>query len=330
MKLTIEDIKKITQGATDITDNHGRVKFYRFTEAESATYECEALSTTTGVQLEFVTDASELELTVYTTHALKTRSFFCVDVFVDDNYIGCIKNFDESRITGAYSLEEYELGSFKESFSLGEGDKKVRVVLPHSIVAEIEELELLGATYFENTNPAKTVVMYGDSITQGYDAVHPSRTYAVQLARLLNATLYNKGISGAPFVADLPKVSDFKNPDYVGIAYGTNDWNKMEQSEFTKCCSDFMKNVSEKYPNSKKFVITPIWRADFAEGRPFGDFSEVERIIKDVCKNYPDIKVISGWNLVPHKEEMYGDLRLHPSDEGFSYYFKNLKDKIKS
>ncbi len=327
MKLTIEDIKKITQGAACIKENQGRVKFYRFTEAGLNISERDVIYATAGIQLEFKTDAKAMNLSVFAVQTSVSRSFFAVDVFEDDIYKGSVKNISDEK-KEAYSLEKYPFGSFGASFAFDGADKTIRIVLPHSVAVEIEELELVGATYFEPLKHDKTIVMYGDSITQGFDAIHPSCTYAVMLARALNATLYNQGIGGALFVPELPKLSVHKSPDYITIAYGTNDWNKTDQKSFYESCSEFMKNISETYPDSKKIVITPIWRADFEEERPFGKFSEVERIIKEVCKDHPDIRLVSGWDLVPHDAKMYGDLRLHPSDEGFEYYFKNLKEEV--
>jgi len=328
MKLTIEQIKKITEGAVRVEEVENRMNFYRFTEAESATYPDKALFTTAGVQLEFKTDAHEVKLSVFVTPTLASRSFFSIDVFVDGKFYDCLKNINDDEINGDYASKEYKLGSFDKVFSLEKGVKTVRIVLSHSVKVEIEELDLVGATFCDAVKPDKTIVAYGDSITQGYDAVHPSATYAVQLARLLDAQLFNKGISGAPFIADLPKVSEYENPDYVTIAYGVNDWGSAKPAEFTEYCSKFIKNIAEKYPNSKKFIITPIWCWDFEDEKSLGKFSDIERLIKEICENYPEIKLISGVNLVPHKEEMYGDLKLHPNDTGFSYYFENLKEEI--
>ena len=42
-----------------------------------------------------------------------------------------------------------------------------------------------------------------------------------------------------------------------------------------------------------------------------------------------DIEVVYGYNLVPENEMLFGDLRLHPNDEGFLHYKENLLLKIK-
>ena len=77
------------------------------------------------------------------------------------------------------------------------------------------------------------------------------------------------------------------------------------------------------------FAITPIWRKDFEEKKCFSSFFDVEKEIKDICRKFDNISVISGWNLVPHDEEYFADLRLHPNDDGFRHYFSNLVEEIR-
>ena len=38
---------------------------------------------------------------------------------------------------------------------------------------------------------------------------------------------------------------------------------------------------------------------------------------------------IDGFELVPHDEKCFGDLYLHPNEDGFKYYFENLYKIIK-
>ena len=41
------------------------------------------------------------------------------------------------------------------------------------------------------------------------------------------------------------------------------------------------------------------------------------------------VTIVKGFDLVPHEEQYYGDLWLHPNDEGFEKYFENLVHFIK-
>ncbi|MBQ4543092.1 MAG: hypothetical protein IJA19_02860, partial [Clostridia bacterium] len=56
----------------------------------------------------------------------------------------------------------------------------------------------------------------------------------------------------------------------------------------------------------------------------FDDFFNVFNTISELCSKYDNITVISGWDLVKHDINCYSDLRLHPNDEGFKHYSKNL------
>ena len=78
----------------------------------------------------------------------------------------------------------------------------------------------------------------------------------------------------------------------------------------------------------KIFAITPIWRKDTLPDRKFGDFCTVDRYIREAVEGL-DIEVVNGYDLVPRDESLFGDLRLHPNDEGFEHYAENLLDKIK-
>jgi hypothetical protein len=94
-------------------------------------------------------------------------------------------------------------------------------------------------------------------------------------------------------------------------------------------CRAFFKELVNNYPNTKIFAITPIWRKDWEKTKKFGRFSDMENLIKETVKGYPDVYLIDGFDLVPHSEDYFGDLSLHPNDAGFDHYYKNLYTKIK-
>ena len=70
----------------------------------------------------------------------------------------------------------------------------------------------------------KRILCFGDSISQGYDALYPSNQYTPQLAKLLDAEEYNKAIGGEIFRPELALARDDFEPEYITVAYGTNDW----------------------------------------------------------------------------------------------------------
>ena len=115
----------------------------------------------------------------------------------------------------------------------------------------------------EPVKAGKTLLAFGDSITQGMDAMRPSNRYVTKLANYLGAEEVNKGISGECYFPPLAEAKDDLNPDYITVAYGTNDWSKKGRDIFQVNSKAFYKALRKNYPNTPIYAITPIWRADF-------------------------------------------------------------------
>ena len=173
------------------------------------------------------------------------------------------------------------------------------------------------------------MIMFGDSITQGYDAVYPSLTYASIVARELDADAINKGIGGETFFPELASLADPVKPEIVTVAYGTNDWNVCTREHFDKSCREFYENVCRTYPNSKIFAITPTWRADYDRETKFGaPHAELDGIIRGLISDLP-VSILSGYSLLPRVRSFFADEYLHPNDLGFSVYARELLKQIK-
>lgn len=324
MNLNLDRIKSVTQGIQSVEYENGLYCFYRFTKEETAVIGNDNADYTAGVQMLFRTDGDKLKIKAEFSYKMKIRSYFSLDVFENGELIGSLKNIEDSQCVGAYAVAEYPLGNFEKEFELSSGEKEIRIVFPHSVILKIEDFQVCNASFVKPVKREKVLITYGDSITQGYDSVHPSNTYAMRLAEALNAELFNKGIGGAQFMPALASVDDGLNPDYVTVAYGTNDWNCVTKEVMTEKVNEFLKALVNKHHSIPIFVLSPIWRKDYKSEKPFGDFFGVEEIIKKACEKYESVKFISGFNLVPHNENFFGDLSLHPNDKGFEYYFRNL------
>ncbi len=333
MLLDLETIKSITQGAVYITQEDGLFTFHRFSREEEILYSTtqfrDKVYSTAGVQMEFITDADSLCLDLETSPAT-SRTYFSVDIFVDGAVCKRIQNFDEKTLPDNYTGEKLPLGSFSEEISLGSGEKRVRIMFPWSVKAQLRQMRLENATYITPCKKCKTVIMYGDSITNGYDAVFASNSYAVRFADALDAQLYNKGIGGEVFFPELAAVESYCVPDLITVAYGTNDWGTAEQEDFKKRCEAFFASLTKNYPTVPVVAITPIWRKNYLEQRKFGDFFDVEKNIRKICGQYPNIKVISGWEFIPQDVRYYADQRVHPNDRGFAWYAENLIKTFKN
>lgn len=333
MKLSTQQICNVALGSVRAQETKKGVRLYRFTEQQEELYRQvsedfgQKACAASGMKLQFRTDSKKLFLKVNVSRG-SSRNYFSFDVMADGKPVGYLNNYDEAKMTGNYTQAALLLGEYEGSFLLGEGMKTVCVYLPWSVAVEILELSLDDGALIEPVRPAKKVLMFGDSITQGYDALHPSCRYAARLAEYLEAEEINKGIGGERFFLALAKLREDFTPDYITVAYGTNDWSGTEEADFYERCSAFYRALVQNYPDTPIFAITPIWREDYEAEKPFGDFSKVEKHIREIVGKYENITCIRGFDFVPGEARYFGDLRLHPNDEGFARYFESLKKQI--
>ena len=333
MKLDFAQIRSVTMGAVRIVEAENGIRFYRFTEEQEALYHEKNPSfyrksfCTSGVQLRFRTDSRTLRLKG--TLAVGTlRRYYAVEVLVNGQRVGAAENFSGVELPPDYTVVELPYDIFDKSFALGEGMKEVRVLLPWSLITTLQEVELDDGSVVEPMKLPKKMLCFGDSITQGYDALYPSHKYITQLAEFLEAEEFNKAIGGDVFYPELAGAKDPFEPDYISVAYGTNDWSKCDGEVFEANCSGFFKNIRESYPKAKLIVLTPIWRKDTDVPRKYGAFEKIGAFICSCVANDDNVIVIEGIDLVEHRTDLYADLRLHPNDEGFHQYFESIKKAL--
>ena len=335
MKLTYEQIDTICQGAVRSAETENGVCLYRFTEEQEELYKqvsedfYKKTFATAGIKLWFETDSDTLLLRVSVRMA-SSRQYFSIDVMVNGEPVGYLDNFSDIKIPQAYTTIRCPRGEFSKHFTLGEGTKQVCIYLPWSMAVEIQELSLDDGAFIKPIRVAKKMLAFGDSITQGYDALRPSNRYVAKLAETLDAEEVNKGIGAERFFPALAEIREPFEPDYITVAYGTNDWSiGSGEMEFKEKCQAFYAALSRNYPNSRIFAITPIWRKDYTTEKKFGSFDKVSEDIENIVKEFENITCIHGFEFVPHDEKYFADLRLHPNDEGFEEYYQSLYREIR-
>ncbi len=337
MQLNINQIKEITLGASYIIQGTSGIEFHRFTQKQEELYRktnevfWRRCFCTSGIKLSFITDSRNLSLRVTTSKSPHdARSYFSFDVFANGNKVGVLDNFSDIDLPDDnYMWVDAPNGEFENSFDLGQGTKEVCIHFPWSVSAILNEISLDDGCFVEPVKPKKKFLAFGDSITQGYDALRPSNRYIAILADKLEAEEHNKAIGGERFFPELASLKDDFEPDYITVAYGTNDWNSgMSMEEFSDNCRLFYENLRKNYSDSKIIAITPIWRADMDMGDKFCRFEDMYNIIANIVKDINNVDVISGFDFVPRDEKYYGDLRLHPNDEGFGFYADSLYKQI--
>ena len=324
MNLTLEQIKSIAKGVSRVEERNGAIHLLRFTAEQEAIYDARTdrgfwkkSHATAGVRLEFVTNSRTLTMET-TVSAGSSRRYFSYEVFCNGTKIG------------SHGGEELTKEVIVGSYDLGEGEKQVKIVFPWSVASPLHRLSLDDGATLLPVKKSCRMLMYGDSITHGYDAKSPSCSYASLLANALDADAINKAIGGEFFRPAIAEASDRTEFDYITVAYGTNDWNKKEKEVFETNCRAFYATLSRLYPSAKILAITPIWRADNDRETKVGKFFYATEYIEEAVKDLPNVTVLRGIDFVPKDPAYFSDKYLHPNDEGFAHYFKNLYEAIKA
>lgn len=264
--LTFEQIKSIVHGVARVELTDGEICLNRFTKEQQELYKQVSPNdfyvktfATAGITLEFETESENLFLSVSVSRG-SSRTFFNHSIFVDGVKIG--------ELSG--DIKDKEKDYFQKNFFLPSGMKTVKILFPWSVCSHIVSLHLDDNAQIIPIKKNCSILMLGDSITQGYDALMPENAYAIQLTNALNAEAINKGIAGEQFFPALSKLADDFKPDFITVAYGTNDWRHSTKERFENNCTLFFENLRSTYPNVKIIAFTPIWRVDINEPQEFG------------------------------------------------------------
>ncbi len=321
MRLDFETIKKITTGAVKITEKDGKISFFRLTETQADAFVKEnenhikKVFATAGVRFDFYTNSKTLKIRFCDMKRGSSRTFYSFDVYENGKFI--------YEYFGNY--KEITEDEFEVKLS---GEGRVQVFFPNLTAPKIEYVQLDDGAYVKPFEADVNLVMYGDSITHGYDATASSLSYANIVASRLNANVINTAIGGAIFNPDIIEKIDSFDADIVTVAYGTNDWRKLEKSVFEKNFIEFIEKLKFVYKNTPVYFILPIWRGNCDTITNCGTFSEHREYMKTEIekRGYTAIESI---DFVPHNTRMFSPDMLHPNDSGFIHYANNLLKYIK-
>ena len=328
MKISNEALKKLIHGAVDFTEQNGALMFRRYPEAQAQQY-LEVIHSedyykktfaTAGMRLAFRTDASAFSVR-YRGRQASSRKVCLFDLYVN------------GALMENAGTEEAETNfEGRLSFAFPAGEKEVVLYLPNLYGALLFEAELADATFVEPLPKARKLLCYGDSITQGYTTRYPSLSYANRMADLLEAEVVNKGIGGDIFNPALLEVDDGYRPDIVTVAYGTNDWSRLNKNDWSQAAKEeyeynhtaFIRKLAEKYAESKIFLFTPIWRGNADESF----YAHCERL-RSFAEQIENVTVIDGLSLIAHEPGFFMPDLLHPNDLGHVTYGDAAAKEIK-
>ena len=323
MILNCDQLTAVTRGALRIEENNGSYTFHRFTVAQEEFYKRtrsefykKALSPA-SVRLDFTTDASEISFD-YSVKVSASRTWFYFDVY-KDGLLVCHEGYEGETCKEA-----------KLNVALGKGTKRVEIYFPALFRVKISNVELKNCTLLTPTEHSDRVALiYGDSITQGYDAKYPALSYANIMASSLGFEPVNQAIGGEDFNAGLLDGAPNIFPELITVAYGTNDWVHRTKAKTEAEASEFFNKLKKRYPCAKIVYISPIWRADKDKSdAPGGAFDTFIAAIENLAAAH-GAEVIHGSDLFPMDKGMFSDGFLHPNDLGFTQYASRLLAKMR-
>ena len=337
MTLDLSQIRAITCGAELVEQRTEGIWFQRMTDEQLEVYRepnpafyAKALATS-GVMLSFITDSPFIDLDISIVKVMN-RAYGTVEVFCNDKALENINNYSQMKLPRNYAELSFPNIRKKVTYDLGAGEKKIKILFPRTAGVYLHELTLADGATLTPVKPVKKLLVYGDSITQGFDCLRPSSHYVYRLAEALDAEEFNKGIGGERHAPALVECDESFTPDYILVAFGTNDWRRTDP-EFLECnCAALYRILGEKYPNVPVITVTPVWRADlnaYGDAIRFQSFHDVEACILRHTAAYPNVTVIRGFDLIPHDIKHFADYGLHPNDSGFTHYSKNLLAALK-
>jgi lysophospholipase L1-like esterase len=265
-----------------------------------------------GVRLEFVGDASELELD-YTTAT-------------DDlGYRGAGAGTTFALWRGDTQVDERpaELGTGTVTLSFGgPADEKAVVYLPEGMRPEILALRAVGGTV-EPAGPGPRWVAYGDSILEGWVASAPARAWGAVAARRHGLDLVNLGYAGSAR-GEIPCAEAMASlaADVISISHGTNCWTRTPHSAgmMRETTRAFLDIVRQGHPHTPMVVASPVIRPD-AETTPNrlgATLADLRAAMEDVVRARLDagddnIVLVPGAGVITSAELADG---IHPGDAG--------------
>lgn len=310
-------MKELFKNCIDVIEEDGWILPTRFTEHQRnyiATNENRYIRVyaPSSVCLAFKTAATKLSFEYKITG--KARPWAIFDLTCDGLLTECVSLTDsEGRV---------------ELSLRGDERKEYRLYLPHLAVTFLRNISS-DAPLFPVDDRERFWLALGDSITQGMDAKHPTHTYPSIISDHMGLDLLDTGIGGARFSADwLDHVG--REPDLITVAFGCNDWGT-ERDALTANVAAYMERILSLYECRCIYAILPIWRGNADELNADMTYREHIEAIRSVFEKYPFVKIINGYEIIPHLPEFYGEVNrpsLHPTSEGHAIMARELIKRI--
>ena len=317
--LSPEEAIPYLHGCCGTYELDGRTGFSRFTEEELSYYGARSDTdfvrshAPAGIRLECITDAPEIS---FTYRLYREKGLYVIgsgfDIWENDRF-GAVFRIDPQN-TDAVTV------SYARRCS---GPSRIRIRFTGGSTVLFDGFCLGDAAPVENRS--RTVLFYGDSITQSAYIPAPSLSWTDLAAGWLDAEHLNRGIGSMIFEAPaLPSAPDC-SPDLLFIEYGCNDIGKTPDNEKALASAEeWLGGIRRLYPDVPKYCILPgfIPREGVSE--------EYRQRLAPYCTALSGlcaaagISVLPGRSLIPDISELYYGDHVHFNEAGSALFAGNL------
>jgi lysophospholipase L1-like esterase len=261
-----------------------------------------------GVRLEMVGSATSIDVGYVTeTEELGHRG----------SAAGC--TFEVWRGDRQVDAKPAVLGQGSAHLDLGDGEGRVVVYLPEGMKPHVRNVRGVGGDIAPA--PAQPIwVGYGDSITEGWSASSPARSWLATAGRERSMDTVNLGFAGsARGEIVLAEQIAVLHADVITVAYGTNCWSTIPHSaDMVRANTEaFLRIIRAAHRDVPVVVVSPLIRPD-AEDRPNAlgaTHADIRAAIEHTVAqgNDPLTTLLPGADLL--SADLLAD-GIHPGDEG--------------
>ena len=333
MKLDLAQMKSIAKGVMDVTEENGVFTLHRMSQAQRSIYQPNTggwrrSQSSASVLLDFETDATCLRFeAVNGWNSTAVRNFY-FDLWVDDA-LSCHDGF--SYNPNEDGKQTMYFGNWKRELKLGEGTKRVRLYLPAICHVELKDVALDNASFLRPVASKYCWLAFGDSITEAHSSALPSMQYTEQVARAVDAQVMNQGIGGEQYMAHKIVPGSYPKPDFITVAYGTNDYRHCPDKEtFCREVEGFYRALNREFGCTPVLVLLPLWRKSEEVCYELGTLEQVREMIAQIASAYPANKIVDCSGFVPPVSDFYADKTLHPNALGHTFYARGLLPHVQA
>lgn len=314
MKLNGKDLLKYIHNTVDCSvDDDGNVIPFRFTSEQIKAYKKLSTNidfgknavTSTNVTIDLNTDSDILGLE-FLPEVCIDKGFFSFDLLVN------------GRLFASEYITNYNTKII--AFRLPEGFNHIQLFFPWNAKIEIKNLILNDNCKITPVLYDRTIIAFGDSITQGYIVDHPCLSYVGRITNICNAEVLNQGVGGF-FFDDESLDTELKkfNPNCIIIGYGTNDASCLDDlDEIIANQKKYLEKLRAIFPETRMLAFLPIWGNDprLKARNLIRSFSSdgVNRGLAEVYTEY-NVETVRDY-FYPRINDFYSPDLVHPNTIG--------------